>query len=220
MNKFLIFLSLVFILTGCATTAEKQKTANDYYTAQKDFAASQAAGKKPIFEMKGIEGQSIELKGVQSLTVWGGGEGQQATLQAAPVQRSEFVEGLGMVKDTILGIMPYALGAKVITGIAKISADGRGATTTTTTTNANQSNQANQANQANTSNANQSTTNTTGSNSVIGSGSSSTPTTTTSTTTDNHAVSTTTDNHTVTSPAQIPAGKICTATAAGVITCL
>ena len=193
--KFLSVALVALLVSACATQAEKNAAADTYYKAQQSFVATQATAKKPIFELRGVEGQTIELKGVQSLVVWGGGGEQQAKLEPAPVQRSEAVEGLSLIKETVLGLGPYWLGAKVINGITKISNDGHGpvtnTTTSTTTSNANQANSStvSNANQANT------TTSSAGSNSVIGSGSASTPstsTTSTSTTTNSQHGSCTT----------------------------
>ena len=163
----LIIAGLLLFLAGCATVEEKQAAANAHYQAQ----AAHVAAQKPIFELEGYEGETIRLGGVKALRVFASG-GQQSQFTPAPVQRSELVEGLQLIKETALGLAPFALGAKVIGGITRISESGHGAVTTTST--------------VNTSNSSTTTTQTTGSNSVIGSGSASVPntaTTTTSTTT-------------------------------------
>lgn len=174
--KIIIAISILLLTAGCATQADRQALAEMHYKAQDDFVKTASALRKPIFEMRGKEGETIELKGVQSLTVWGGENSAQATFQAAPVQKSEVVEALGVVKDTALGLAPYALGVSAIRGfesmggsIERAGISGHGAVTTTTTNNANQ--------------ANTTTTSTLGNQSVMGSGSVSIPATTTSTTT-------------------------------------
>lgn len=64
MKRFLIVLALagVMVLTACSYNEHMQKADSDYYTSQKD-------AKKPLFELVAAEGQTIELKGVKSLTV-------------------------------------------------------------------------------------------------------------------------------------------------------
>lgn len=120
MKKLLLILTIL-TLAGCSTAAEKQSATTAFYAAQSAHETAQAVAVKPVFEMKGIAGQSIELKGVQSLTVWGGNNAsQQAAFQAAPVQQSEFSAGLREVRETVLGVMPYALGAAAIRGVSSL----------------------------------------------------------------------------------------------------
>lgn len=180
--KSLIVLFAIALLTGCATHAERQSAAEGFYTAQTTYAKAQADGQKPIWQVKGVEGREITFGGISEITVWGGGNQQQATLQAAPVQRSEFAESLGVVRDTVLGVLPYALGGAVIRGVTDMGRSIERAGTagyghiqapgaiTTTTSNANQAN-------VSTSNANQANTSyTAGNGGVAGSGTVSAPT--------------------------------------------
>lgn len=173
MKKLFLLLLPLILLAGCATQAEKQALAKDHYTAQESFVKTASDARKPIFELEGVNGQAIELKNVKALRVWGGNDQAQTAFQAAPVQKSEVVEALGIVKDTALGLAPFALGRAVVGGmvnmgnsIERAGVAGHGAVTTTT----------NNANQAN-------TTTTLGNNSVNGSGSVSFPATTSTTTT-------------------------------------
>ncbi len=223
--RMILIAALCLAIAGCATQAEKMAAASTANTASTDnqikFYNAQAALRQPLLRIKGIPGQTISMSGVESLEVWA--PEKQAEYKEAPLQRSDFIEGLAIVKDGTVEIAkvaaPVVLGVKAINGVERMSdniASGRGpvTTTTTTTSNANVSNANVSTNNANVSNANQAnsanvTTSyanqanqanvTTGANSVVGSGTSSAPqttTTSTSTVTDAHPVTTTTTTST------------------------
>lgn len=135
MRRWIALLGVV-VLAGCTTAAQRQEAADKFYMAQKDFASAQ----KPVFEMEGDGVNTIELKGVKSLRVYGGSGNAQA-FQAAPAPRSDMAEVRGMVSD----ILPYAIGAKAINGVMEVSKSieragtagypyARGSSVTTTTT--------------------------------------------------------------------------------------
>ncbi len=187
------------LLSGCATQAEKQAAADHHYEAQKEFVTASAAAQRPIFELEGVDGQTINLSGVRALRVFGPNN-QQAQFQAAPVEPSPWIESLKIAKELTLGIAPIYLGGKVLGTMNKMSdniASGRGpvtTTTATTTTNTSTTSNANQQNTTTTSNANQqnTTTQTLGSNSVLGSGTSSNPVTTSTNTSSSNTTTTNT----------------------------
>ena len=223
MKTLLLFLITVVALAGCATHAEKQSAADSYYDKQANFVKAQADAQKPIWQVKGVTGKEITFGGISEITVWGSGGNQQQPLQVAPIPRGEFVEALGMVKDTVLGLAPYALGAKVISGMTTMGNQtmqagvaGHGAststvTTTTSTSNANQSNRstvsnANQANTSTVSSANQANTSSSTANQANGNtanqanGNTTSAATTTSSNTASNANPTTTTTTTTNTP--------------------
>lgn len=56
------------VLTGCASTQSEMTHSERMY--DKQIAATKDAKPVPIFQMTGIPGQSIELKGVQQISVY------------------------------------------------------------------------------------------------------------------------------------------------------
>lgn len=122
--KPIILLLAILALAGCATQIEKQAATDAFYTGQArhDTAvATAAANVKPVCELEGIPGQSINISGVSAFRCYAsGGNNQQAAFQAAPAQQSEFAAGLHEVRETVLGVMPYALGAAAIRGVTRL----------------------------------------------------------------------------------------------------
>lgn len=65
MKRFLMVSAVIagmLLLSACGYNEHMQKADSDFYQSQKD-------AKKPLFELVAAEGQTIELKGVKSLTV-------------------------------------------------------------------------------------------------------------------------------------------------------
>jgi hypothetical protein len=108
--KILFAALLVFFLSACASTQASYDPATGVITSidSRDLAdhlnykAYATNGKddkaKPIFNMTAHEGQTIQLSGVKSISVWAPETGRGNSGLQAPVQRkSAFVEGLAAV---------------------------------------------------------------------------------------------------------------------------
>ena len=111
----LIALTLLALLSGCVHTEHRATEAAAFYAAQE-------GARKPIFELTALPGQTIELRGVQSLVV----HNPNQDIKALPVVHSP----IWRTVDRVLGIAGGIYGAKiagdVITDVAGIVASNAG----------------------------------------------------------------------------------------------
>jgi hypothetical protein len=112
-------LTLAALTAGCATSqAEMTHQATMY---DKQIAATEKAKPVPIFQMVGLPGQSIELKGVQSISVYSPSD----ATGKVPAFKAPQNEGLRIAEKLIDGTVNVILGRF---GLSNSLADkGRGA---------------------------------------------------------------------------------------------
>lgn len=112
-------LTLAALIAGCATSqAEMTHQATMY---DKQIAATEKAKPVPIFQMVGLPGQSIELKGVQSISVYNPSD----ATGKVPAFKAPQNEGLRIAEKLIDGTVNVILGRF---GLSNSLADkGRGA---------------------------------------------------------------------------------------------
>ncbi len=112
----ILILAIFTLISGCVHTEHRATEAAAFYAAQE-------GARKPIFELVGRPGEIIELRGVQSVSVWSESAGQ---IRALPVVQSP----IWRTVDRILGIAGSVAGAKiagdVITDVAGIVASNSG----------------------------------------------------------------------------------------------
>jgi hypothetical protein len=118
MKRLMIVLALasVMVLTACGYNEHMQKADSDFYQSQKD-------AKKPLFELVAAEGQTIELRGVKSLTV--------NDPRAGEIKQAVRDTGQGWkTLDRVLGLVGQGIGqygtAKMVLGVADRIADSAG----------------------------------------------------------------------------------------------
>lgn len=112
----LIALTLMALLSACVHTEHRATEAAAFYAAQE-------GARKPIFELTALPGQTIELRGVQSLVV---NDPRAGEIKPLPVVHSP----IWRTVDRVLGIAGSVYGAKiagdVITDVAGIVATNAG----------------------------------------------------------------------------------------------
>lgn len=96
-------LVLVVLLSGCVNNKWRKDEATAFYTAQKELATT----RKPLFELRAQPGQTIQLSGVESLTV---NDPREATI--APLPQTE--SPAWRILDRALGIAGNAYMTKTL----------------------------------------------------------------------------------------------------------
>ena len=117
--KKLILILTILALTGCAATQKEMEHSALMY--DKQIAATKAAVPTPIFQMTALPGQTIELKGVQQLSVYNPSDATNR-VPAPAVQPNVGLEAFKTVTQTVASMF----GAKLVynLGLANM---GRGA---------------------------------------------------------------------------------------------
>lgn len=119
MKRYLLALAIIAgaaLLSACSYNEHMQKADSDFYASQKD-------AKKPLFELVAAEGQTIELRGVKSLTV--------NDPRAGEIKQAVRDTGQGWKTfDRVLGLVGQGIGqygtAKMVLGVADRIADSAG----------------------------------------------------------------------------------------------
>lgn len=122
MKRVLISITAILMamfVTGCATSqAEMTHQATMY---DKQIAATEKAKPVPIFQMVGIQGQTIELKGVQSISVYNPSD----ATNKVPEFKAPQNQGLRIAEKLIDGTVNVILGRFGLTN--SLADKGRGA---------------------------------------------------------------------------------------------
>lgn len=99
---FVILFVIPAIVAGCANNPWREREAKAYYESQQKLLAE----RKPLFELKAQPGQTIQLTGVESLTV---NDPRETEIKALPQQRSPAWEAF----NSLLRVGAQVYGAKV-----------------------------------------------------------------------------------------------------------
>jgi len=100
--RFLLVCSALVLLAGCTENRWRAQEAQSYYTSQQQLAAT----RKPLFELKAQPGQTIQLSGIESLTV---NDPREQKVDALPEHRNQLLDSA--VK--VLSIAAPLVGAKI-----------------------------------------------------------------------------------------------------------
>lgn len=122
MKRFLMLSTAIFMTifaTGCMTTPDELRHAETMY--DKQIAATEKAKPVPIFQMVGIQGQTIELKGVQSISVYNPSD----ATNKVPEFKTQPNQGMRITEKLIDGTVNVILGRFGLTN--SLADKGRGA---------------------------------------------------------------------------------------------
>ncbi len=220
MKQFLLSLSLIIGLTGCATDYERYYQARDKESAGHSAVAvakaeAEKAKYEAIKELSAGSDATARVAGILALAMGGNttqlAESTPQSTLAAPVNPGDrALAWAGLLVPTL--VQAYGIGSNARIAIAQ-SNNSRDVALSTNSAFLGMGSQI----QGNTTN----TTNTTGATTTTDSHDANTTTNTTTSTdshaVDNHAV----DNHATNPPAQIPAGRVCSVDpATSILTCL
>ena len=122
MKRFLMLFTAILIAvftTGCMTTPDELRHRETMY--DKQIAATEKAKPVPIFQMVGLPGQTIELKGVQSISVYNPSD----ATSKVPEFKVQQNQGFKIAEKLIDGTVNVILGRFGLTN--SLADKGRGA---------------------------------------------------------------------------------------------
>jgi hypothetical protein len=96
---YAVIAALAIALSGCAAT--QQEIAHDEKMYEKQAAAAAVIQSTPIFQLVALPGKDIEMKGVQSITVYNPTASKPAEFKPRKSGSEIFVDGLIGVTKTV-----------------------------------------------------------------------------------------------------------------------